>query len=211
MNAHAASASWRRVSRRTGRVIRFATVKSDARWLRLRDVLRERSLKFGNFVLRSGKASSYFFDGKQTTLSAEGAALVGPLMFELIKDLDVAAVGGPTLGADPIVTAVAAESFRAGKPLDAFIVRKETKDHGIGDRIAGPWRAGQRVAILEDALTTGSAIKMAVEAAREAGMVVVAAATIVDRLEGGADNLRALGVECRALYTIRDFGIEPPG
>jgi orotate phosphoribosyltransferase len=182
---------------------------SDKR-VRLRELLEARSLKRGSFVLRSGKTSSYFLDGKQTTLSAEGCALVAELMFDLLADLDVSAVGGPTLGADPIVAAVAAESWRRGRPLDAFIVRKETKDHGLGDRIAGPVRAGQRVAILEDVVTRGGAIAMAVDAAEEAGLEVVCAATIVDRLEGGGEALRARGLDFRSLFTIRDFGIEPP-
>lgn len=177
---------------------------------RLRDIIRERSIKTGHFVLRSGKTSTYFLDGKQTTLSGEGCALVGELIYDLIRDLDVVAIGGPTLGADPIVASVAVASYHAGKPLDAFIVRKETKDHGLGDRIAGPWRAGARVVVVEDVVTKGGAMMMAVDAVREAGMEVVGAVTIVDRLEGGADALRAAGVELRSLYTIRDFGIEPP-
>jgi orotate phosphoribosyltransferase len=177
---------------------------------RLRELLETRSLRRGSFVLRSGKTSPYFLDGKQTTLSAEGCALVGELMFDLLADLDLGAVGGPTLGADPIVAAVAAESWRRGRPLDAFIVRKETKDHGLGDLIAGPARAGQRVAVLEDVVTRGGAIGLAVDAAREAGLEVVCAAAIVDRLEGGREALRARGLDFRSLFTIRDLGIEPP-
>lgn len=183
---------------------------ADEKRARLRQLLEERSLKRGSFVLRSGETSGYFLDGKQTTLSAEGCALVGELIFDLIRDLDVSAIGGPTLGADPIVAAVAAESWRRGRPLDAFIVRKETKDHGLGDRIAGPVRVGQRVAIVEDVVTKGGAIGMAVDAAQEAGLAVVCAAAIVDRLEGGGDALRARGLDFRALFTIRDFGLEPP-
>ena len=177
---------------------------------RLRRLLEERSLKRGSFVLRSGKTSDYFLDGKQTTLSAEGCALVGELIFDLIDDLDVSAIGGPTLGADPIVAAVAAESWRRGRPLDAFIVRKESKDHGLGDRIAGPIRRGQRVAIVEDVVTKGGAIAMAIDAAEDAGLDVAVAVTIVDRLEGGGDALRARGLDFRSIFTIRDFGIEPP-
>lgn len=176
---------------------------------RLLALLEERSLKRGHFVLRSGKTSTYFLDGKQTTLCAEGCALVGELVFDLVRDLGVTAIGGPTLGADPIVAAVAAESWRQGRPMDAFIVRKETKDHGLGDRIAGPIAAGQRVAIVEDVVTKGGAIGMAIDAAQEAGLEVVCAVTIVDRLEGGGDALRSRGIDFRSLFTIRDFGIEP--
>jgi orotate phosphoribosyltransferase len=177
---------------------------------RLRALIEERSLKRGSFILRSGKTSNYFLDGKQTTLSAEGCALVGELIFDLIRDLDITAIGGPTLGADPIVAAVAAESWRQGRPMDAFIVRKETKDHGLGDRIAGPFREGQRVAIVEDVVTRAGAIGMAIDAAQEAGLEVVCAVTIVDRLEGGTEAMRQRGIEFRSLYTIRDFGLEPP-
>ena len=180
-----------------------------AKRARLIEILKQRSIKRGDFVLRSGQRSSYFLDGKQTTLSAEGAALVGELMYEKIRDLDVVAVGGPTLGADPIATAISIESFRQGRPLDAFIVRKETKDHGMGDRIAGPLAPGSRVVIVEDTATTGSAIQFALDAVREAGCEVARILVIVDREAGARENLRRLGYEFDALFSIRDLGIDP--
>jgi orotate phosphoribosyltransferase len=176
---------------------------------RLIEILKERSLKRGDFVLRSGKRSSYFLDGKQTTFSAEGATLVGELLYDLIRDLDVAAVGGPTLGADPIATAISIESFRQGRPLDAFVVRKETKDHGMGDRIAGPLRPGSRVVIVEDTVTSGSAIEFALDAVREAECEVARIVVIVDREAGARENLRKKGYEFDALLSIRDLGIDP--
>jgi orotate phosphoribosyltransferase len=176
---------------------------------RLIEILKERSLKRGDFVLRSGRRSSYFLDGKLTTLSAEGAALVGELLYERIRDLDVVAVGGPTLGADPIATAVSIESFRQGRPLDAFIVRKETKDHGMGDRIAGPLAPGSRVVIVEDTLTTGSAVQFALDAIREIDCQVVKILVIVDREGGARENLGRQGYEFDALFSIRDLGIDP--
>ena len=180
-----------------------------AKRARLIEVLKQRSIKRGDFVLRSGRRSSYFLDGKQTTFSAEGAALVGELMYDLIRDLDVVAVGGPTLGADPIATAISIESYRQGRPLDAFIVRKETKDHGMGDRIAGPLAPGSRVAIVEDTVTTGSAIQFALDAVREAGCEVARVVVIVDREAGARENLRQQGYEFDALFSIRDLGIDP--
>jgi orotate phosphoribosyltransferase len=184
-------------------------VPDEAKRERLIEIIKARSIKRGDFVLRSGRRSSYFLDGKQTTLSAEGAALVGELMYDLIRDLDVAAVGGPTLGADPIATAISIESFRQGRPLDAFIVRKETKDHGMGDRIAGPLEPGSRVVIVEDTVTTGSAIQFALDAVREAGCTVARIVVIVDREAGARENLRRQGYQFDALFSIRDLGIDP--
>ena len=180
-----------------------------AKRARLIEVLKERSMKRGDFVLRSGKRSTYFLDGKQTTFSAEGAALVGELMYERIRDLDVVAVGGPTLGADPIATAISIESFRQGRPLDAFVVRKETKEHGMRDRIAGPLAPGSRVVIVEDTATTGSAIQFALDAVREAGCEVARIVVIVDREAGARENFRQQGYEFDALFSIRDLGIDP--
>jgi orotate phosphoribosyltransferase len=180
-----------------------------AKRARLIEVLKQRSLKRGDFTLRSGQRSSYFLDGKQTTLSAEGAALVGELMYDLIHDLDVVAVGGPTLGADPIATAISIESFRRGRPLDAFLVRKETKDHGMRDRIAGPLVPGSRVVIVEDTATTGSAIQFALDAVREAECQVAKIVVIVDREAGARENFRRQGYDYDALFTIRDLGIDP--
>jgi orotate phosphoribosyltransferase len=181
---------------------------TDAR-SRLIENLKTRALKRGDFVLRSGRRSTYFLDGKQTTLSAEGGALVGELMYPLIKDLNVQGVGGLTLGADPIATAISIESYRQGNPIDAFIVRKETKDHGMGDLIAGPLVPGSRVAIVEDTVTTGSAIQAAIDAVRAAGCEIVRIVVIVDREAGARENFAKQGYQFDALFTIRDLGIDP--
>lgn len=182
---------------------------SQAARARLIEILKQRSLKRGDFVLRSGRRSTYFLDGKQTTLSAEGGALVGKLMFELIRDLQVDAVGGLTLGADPIATAVAIESFRQGRPVDAFIVRKETKDHGMGDLIAGPLAPGSTVAIVEDTATSGSAIQAAIDAVRAADCRIAGIVVIVDREAGAREYFARQGYAFEALFTIRDLGIDP--
>jgi orotate phosphoribosyltransferase len=175
---------------------------------RLCEILKERSLQFGDFVLRSGKRSNFFLDGKGTTLSAEGAVLVGEVMFDLIRDLDVDAVGGLTLGADPIATAISIESWREGKPVDAFIVRKETKDHGMGDRIAGVLKPSSRVVIVEDTLTTGSAAQSAIDAVREAGHTIVKILTIVDRGAGAAENFAKQGYEYGWVFSLEDLGVK---
>jgi orotate phosphoribosyltransferase len=180
-----------------------------AKRARLIEVLKQRSIRRGDFTLRSGQRSSYFLDGKQTTFSAEGAALVGELMYDLIRDLDVVAVGGPTLGADPIATAISIESFRQGRPLDAFVVRKETKDHGMRDRIAGPLEPGSRVVIVEDTVTTGSAIQFALDAVREAECEVAKIVVIVDREAGARENFKRQGYDFDALFSVRDLGIDP--
>lgn len=184
-------------------------MRIDEKRARLLALIRERSLQIGTFVLRSGGTSSYFLDGKQTTLSAEGAALVGELIFERLRGRDVQAVGGLTLGADPIATAVAIESWRQGQPIDAFIVRKETKDHGMGDRIAGALPPRARVAIVEDVVTTGGASQEAIDAVRAAGHTVVTVITVVDRLAGAAARFERQGLAFEALYTLRDLGIDP--
>ena len=180
----------------------------DAKRARLLEIVKERSLQFGDFVLRSGKKSNFFLDGKSTTLSAEGAALTGEVMFELIRDLDVDAVGGLTLGADPIATAIAIESFRQGKPVDAFIVRKETKDHGMGDLIAGVLKPKSRVVIVEDTVTTGSAIQAAIDAVRQAGHTIVKIVSIVDRGAGAAENFAKQGYDYGWVFTLDDLGVK---
>jgi orotate phosphoribosyltransferase len=182
---------------------------TDQKRARLIELLKERALRRGDFVLRSGKRSTYFLDGKGVTLSAEGAVLVGELLFDLIRDLRVDAVGGLTLGADPIATAVSAESWRRGAPIDAFIVRKETKDHGMGDLIAGPLARGARVAIVEDTVTTGSAIQAAIDAVVAHGCQIASIVSIVDREAGAASNFRRQGFDYTSLFTIRDLGIDP--
>lgn len=182
-------------------------MSTDGRRARLLEIIKERSLQFGDFVLRSGRHSSFFLDGKATTLSAEGAALTGEVMFELIRGLDVDAVGGLTLGADPIATAIAIESWRQGRPVDAFIVRKETKDHGLGDRIAGVLKPTSRVVIVEDTVTTGSAIQAAIDAVREAGHTIVKIVAIVDRGAGAAENFAKQGYDYGWVFTLDDLGV----
>ena len=159
----------------------------------LREILRKKSLAVGDFVLSSGKKSSYYLDCRTTTLDPKGALLIGRLILAAIEKqgIQADAIGGLTIGADPIVTAVAVVSSLQGHPLPAFIVRKQAKGHGTQKNIEGYSGAdGSRVIIVDDVCTTGASILTAAEKAEEAGYQVVAALCIVDREESGADIIR---------------------
>ncbi len=158
---------------------------------RLKDLLREHSLMFGDFTLASGRKSKYYFDSKRTTLLPEGAYLTAREILRVLREKEVRAeaIGGLTLGADPIVCPVAALSFVEGPPLRAFIVRKEAKEHGTGRRIEGVVPRGARVVVVDDVVTTAGSTLKAIEAAEEAGLDVVAVVCIVDREEGGTEKL----------------------
>ena len=174
---------------------------------RLLALLRERSLERGTFVLASGKTSDIYFDGKQTTLHPEGAYLVGRILFEMMKDSGVEGVGGMTLGADPIVTGISLISFMEGKPIPAFIIRKEPKKHGKGYWIEGKrnLRDGAAVAIVEDVVTTGKTTLEAISRAKEEGLTVVKVLTIVDREEGGREALAREGYQLESVFKRSDL------
>jgi orotate phosphoribosyltransferase len=167
---------------------------------RFMEVVKERGLKRGEFTLASGEKSAYFFDLKMVTLSPEGAYLAGRLVLELLKDIDIDAVGGLTLGADPIVAAVAAVSYLEGRPIPAFIERGEFKDHGTQKAIEGyiPQKGG-RVAIVEDVITKGGASLKAIGLAEGAGCKVVKVVALVDRHQGGSEELRRRGYDFSAI------------
>jgi orotate phosphoribosyltransferase len=176
---------------------------------RLIALLLERSVRKGSFVLASGRTSDLYVDARQTTLHAEGAALVGRLVLARLRP-DVVAVGGLTLGADPIVAAAAALSVaELGRPVHGFLIRKAAKDHGTGQRIEGlaNVRAGSRVCVVEDTTTTGGSLLDAVAVAREAGLDVVQCLTIVDREEGATERVAAEGLTLEALVRRRDLGV----
>ena len=172
---------------------------------RLKQILIDKSYRQGTFTLTSGKTSDFYIDGKQTTLDAEGAYLCGKLLFELISaEQDVIqAVGGMTLGADPLVTAVSVVSFLERVPIPAFIVRKEAKGHGTSNYIEGLKNlpAGGRVALIEDVVTTGGTLLKVIERVEAAGFSVGLVVTVVDRQEGGAENLARAGYPLKALFT----------
>jgi orotate phosphoribosyltransferase len=157
----------------------------------------------GRVVLSSGREADYYVDLRRITLHHKAAPLVGQVMLDLTADLAYDAVGGLTLGADPVAAAMLHAS---GAGLDAFVVRKSEKQHGLQRRIEGPDVAGRRVLAVEDTSTTGRSVLTAVAALREAGADVVGVAVIVDR--GAGDAVRAAGLEYRAAYALADLGIE---
>src|SRR5262245_25628981 len=173
----------------------------------LRDIIRQKSLRVGDFTLSSGKKSSYYLDCRMTTLHPQGALLIGRLILERIRTNNIRAdaIGGLTLGADPIASAVAVVSAIEGTPLPAFIVRKETKGHGMQRSIEGyDGQPGARVIVVDDVCTTGESILKAAEKAEEAGYEVVATFCVVDREEGGAE-LIAKRYPFYALFTAKEL------
>ena len=170
---------------------------------RLEALLLERSVELGSFVLASGARSSYYIDCRRTTMSAEGQVLVGEAGLQAIREAgwDASAVGGLTMGADPVAYAIAAASFRAPPVIDAFSVRKEAKDHGTGRRIEGNFAPGQRVVIVEDVITSGGSALQAAAAVGEAGGIVVGVLALVDREQGGTEKIEAIGHQVVAITT----------
>ena len=171
----------------------------------LKELLLSKSYRKGVFTLTSGKTSDFYVDGKQTTLSAQGAYLCGRLLYKLIKahHEKISGVGGMTLGADPLVTAVSVVSYLEQDPIPAFIVRKESKGHGTGNYIEGKsnLRPGDLVAVVEDVVTTGGTLIKVIDRVESEGFRVGLVATIVDRQEGGAENLAARGYPLVSIFT----------
>jgi orotate phosphoribosyltransferase len=178
---------------------------------RLVKLMQRDALKRGTFTLASGRTSHYYVDGRKLTLSAEGAAVIGAGVLALLaEEFEVDAVGGLTMGADPIVGATLALASAAGlSHLRGFLVRKEPKGHGTGKLVEGPLEPGSTVAIVDDVATTGGSSLQAVEAVQAMGCKVAVVIAVLDRLEGAAAAFAARGLPFRALLTIRDLGVEP--
>ncbi len=174
-----------------------------------RETLREEILKkavvHGKVILSSGKEANYYVDLRRITLDSVAAPLVGEVMLDLTKDLDFEAVGGLTLGADPVATAMMHVAAKSGRQLNSFVVRKAEKAHGLQRRIEGPDVAGKRVLAVEDTSTTGGSVMTAVEALREAGAIVVGVAVIVER--GAAPLIEQAGLQYLAAYQLADLGL----
>jgi orotate phosphoribosyltransferase len=180
----------------------------------LRALLADRSARRGQFTLASGRVSSLYIDARLTTMSPEGLALIGPLGLDALRRAGwaVDAVGGLTLGADPIAYAISYASMLDGGPLvRAFTVRKEAKTHGTGRLIEGPFRAGDHVAVVEDVITTGASALRAAEAVRAAGGHVAGVLALVDREEGGREALERAGLEVRSLTRAAEIVALLPG
>jgi orotate phosphoribosyltransferase len=176
----------------------------------LKQLLREKALKFGEFTLASGKKASYYLDCRQITLDSRGARLIGAGMLELLAREMPDLVGGMAIGADPITAAILTLAGTQGIPLRGVMVRKEAKPHGTGRLVEGPFQPGESIAIVEDVVTTGGSSLLAIERCEEAGLKVQRVLAIIDRLEGGREAFAARGYELTTLFTIRDFGIAPP-
>lgn len=176
---------------------------------RLLEIIREKAIVHGRVTLSSGKEADYYVDLRRITLDGEAAPLVGRVMRDLVADLDVVAVGGLTLGADPVATSMLHAAAAAGERLDAFVVRKAGKAHGLQQRIEGPSVQGRRVLVVEDTTTTGGSPLEAVAAVREAGGEVVAVATIADRATGAGQRIEdEAGVPYRHVYSLEDLGLD---
>ena len=167
--------------------------------------IKEDAVVHGKVTLSSGREADYYVDLRRVTLAGNAAPLVGSVMLDLTADWDYDAVGGLTLGADPVAAAMLHAAAAAGRKLDAFVVRKEGKAHGLQRRIEGPDVAGRRVLAVEDTSTTGGSVLTAVEALREAGAEVVGVAVIVER--GAADAVADAGLEYRAAFSLADLDL----
>ncbi|WP_063735525.1 orotate phosphoribosyltransferase [Streptomyces sp. RTd22] len=167
--------------------------------------IKDKAVVHGKVTLSSGKEADYYIDLRRITLDAEAAPLVGQVMLDATDDLDFDAVGGLTLGADPVATSMLHAAAARGRRLDAFVVRKAQKTHGLQRRIEGPDITGRRVLVVEDTSTTGGSPLTAVEAAREAGAEVVAVATIVER--GAAPAIADAGLRYVPAYSLADLGL----
>ncbi|WP_287015727.1 orotate phosphoribosyltransferase [Gordonia sp. (in: high G+C Gram-positive bacteria)] len=179
------------------------TVDDRAR-TRLAELVTDLAVVHGRVTLSSGKQADYYVDLRRVTLHHEASRLIGQLMRELTSDWSYDAVGGLTLGADPVATSI---MHADGPAIDAFVVRKATKTHGMQRRIEGPDIAGRAVLVVEDTSTTGASPSAAVEAAREAGATVIGVATVVDRATGADEVISALGVPYRSLLGLPDLGL----
>ena len=167
--------------------------------------IKSKAVVHGKVILSSGKEANYYVDLRRVTLDAVAAPLVGEVMLDLTADLDFDAVGGLTLGADPVATAMLHAAAKRGRQLDAFVVRKAEKQHGLQRRIEGPDVKGRRVLAVEDTSTTGDSVLTAVEALKEAGAIVVAVAVIVDR--GAGPKVSGANLKYFTAYTLSELGL----
>lgn len=171
----------------------------------LKTEILKKAVVHGKVTLSSGKEADYYVDLRRVTLDSVSAPLVGEVMLELTKDLDYQAVGGLTLGADPVATAMMHVASQKGRKIDAFVVRKAEKAHGLQRRIEGPDIRGKKVLAVEDTSTTGGSVLTAVEALREAGAIVVGVAVIVER--GAKEKVESAGLRYLSAYQLRDLGL----
>ena len=170
-------------------------------------LIKDLAIVHGKVTLSSGREAAFYVDLRRVTLSGRAAPLVGRVLLDLTKDLEYDAVGGLTMGADPVATAMLHAGAAAGRTIDAFVVRKEAKAHGLQRQIEGPDISGRRVLVLEDTSTTGGSPLAALQAVREAGATPVAVVVIADRATGAAEKIEAEGVPYRYAYSVQDLGL----
>ncbi|MBV9124700.1 MAG: orotate phosphoribosyltransferase [Planctomycetes bacterium] len=182
---------------------------SDQAKKRLLELFKERAVSFGDFTLASGKKSTYYINSKKALFNAEVVWLLGEVLWDLTKDLDVQALGGLEVGAIPMATAAALKYHQEGRALEGFFVRKQVKSHGSQERIEGRVQPGFRVAVVDDVFTQGNSVLQAIQEVERLGAEVVAVICIVDRLEGARERL-ASRYRYLPIFTIGDFGISPP-
>ncbi len=172
---------------------------------KLKEEIIKKAVVHGKVILSSGKEADYYVDLRRVTLDSTAGPLVGEVMLDLLNGWDYEAVGGLTLGADPVATAIMHVAAGKGRKVDSFVVRKAEKAHGLQRRIEGPDVKGRRVVAVEDTSTTGGSVLTAVEALREAGAIVVGVAVIVER--GAEPAIREAGLEYRAAYSLAELGL----
>jgi orotate phosphoribosyltransferase len=165
------------------------------------------ALTYGDFTLSSGEKSTYYFDGRLLSLDPEGASLLGPEFLQVAIDCGAEAIGGLTLGADPIVSGVVLTSYLQGSPVEGFLVRKEAKGHGVGRLIEGPLKPGSKVLIVDDACSTAGSLFQAIAAAEAEGCKVVHVAAIIDRHQGGDEELARRGYVFTAFLEGTEEGV----
>lgn len=181
------------------------TIARDA----LIDLIKEEAVFHGDFTLTSGKKANYYIDLRRLSLDHRAAPLIGQVMIDLIGDIDdVFAVGGLTMGADPIASAVLHQGVARGLAYDAFVVRKEPKDHGRGRQVEGPDLEGRRVVVVEDTSTTGGSPLKAIEALEKVGAIVVAVAVVVDRATDARERIEKAGYEYRYAIGLDDLNLK---
>jgi orotate phosphoribosyltransferase len=182
-------------------------MSQDAR-ARLLELFRLRAFAVGKFRLASGKESSYYVNSKKILFNGEAVSLLAEVLYDLTRELDLQAIGGPEVGAIPIAAALAMRYYQAGRVVEGFFIRKQAKTHGSQELVEGLLHPGDRVAVVEDVVTTGESVLKAIQEVERAGGQVVAVTCLVDRLEGGRERLTPR-YHYLPVFTIRDFGIEP--
>lgn len=173
---------------------------------RLKLILKNKSILKGNFTLASGNKSSYYIDARLTTLDSEGINLISKIfLYEILKNPEITAVGGPTMGADPIVGSLISLSHEKGNPLNGFLVRKEEKQHGTGKMIEGNLKQGDKVAVVEDVATTGGSVFKAIDAVEKFGATVEKVLVVVDREAGGEKLFKEKGYELFSIFKVSEL------